>query len=303
MTERAILLMAYGTPATLDDVGPYFTHIRRGRAPSPEAIEHLRHRYEQVGGATPLRAITEAVRDRLEESLRADGDARRVYVGMKHWHPFIAETARQMAADGVREATAVVLAPHYSRMSVGGYRRYLDDALEELGRPFAVRFVERWHLQPPFVEMMAGLVREGLEQFPEPERDDVTVVFTAHSLPEKIREWDDPYERELRESAEAVAARAGLRRWRQAWQSAGSTGEPWIGPDILEFLETLRAEGVRRVLQVPIGFVSDHLEVLYDIDVEARARAAELGMRLERTRLPNATPELIRVLRAVTDEA
>jgi protoporphyrin/coproporphyrin ferrochelatase len=303
MTERAILLMAYGTPATLDDVGPYFTHIRRGRAPSPEAVAHLRNRYERVGGATPLRAITEAVRDRLEESLRADGDGRRVYVGMKHWHPYIAETARAMAADGVREATAVVLAPHYSRMSVGGYRKYLDDALAEMERPFRVRFVERWHLRPEFVAMMAGLVQRGLEQFPAGERDDVTVVFTAHSLPEKIREWGDPYERELRESAEAVAARAGLARWRQAWQSAGSTGEPWIGPDILDFLETLHAEGVRRVLQVPIGFVSDHLEVLYDIDVEAKAKAAELGMRLERTELPNATPELIRVLRAVVDEA
>ena len=291
--------MAYGTPATLDDVGPYFTHIRRGRAPSPEAVEHLRRRYERVGGATPLRAITEAVRDRLEESLRADGDARRVYVGMKHWHPYVAEAVRIMAADGVREATAVVLAPHYSRMSVGGYRKYMDEALAELSHPFAVRFVERWHLEPEFVTMMAGLVRRGLERFPAEERDDVTVVFTAHSLPEKIRGWSDPYERELRESAEAVAARAGLARWRQAWQSAGSTGEPWIGPDILDFLETLAGEGVRRVLQVPIGFVSDHLEVLYDIDVEARARAEELGMRLERTELPNASPEFIRVLRAV----
>lgn len=293
--------MAYGTPATLDDVGPYFTHIRRGRAPSAEAIENLRQRYERVGGATPLRRLTEDVRDALESSLRADGDERRVYVGMKHWHPFIAETVRAMAADGVRDATALVLAPHYSRMSIGGYRTYLEEALAALPEPFAVRFVERWGLEPSFLEMMTRLVREGLARFPESERHDVTVVFTAHSLPERIREWGDPYEAELRASAAAVAERGGLGSWRQAWQSAGSTGEPWIGPDILEFLETLRAEGVKRVLQVPIGFVSDHLEVLYDIDVEAKAKAAELGMRLERTTMPNASAELIAVLRKVLE--
>lgn len=303
MSDRAILLMAYGTPATLDDVLPYFTHIRHGRTPSPEAVENLKQRYARVGGATPLKQLTEDVRDAVAASLRADGDARPVYVGMKHWHPFVGDAVRAMYADGVRDVTALVLAPHYSKRSIGQYRDYMDEALKALPEPMTVRFVERWGMHPAFVAMMADTVRAGLAKFPEGERDGVTVVFTAHSLPEKIRAWGDPYERELRESAEAVAGRARLRDWRQAWQSAGSTGEPWIGPDILDFLETLHAEGVRGVLQVPIGFVSDHLEVLYDIDVEAKAKAAELGMRLERTELPNAKPEFVDVLRAVIRDA
>lgn len=294
--ERAVLLMAYGTPERLEDVGPYFTDIRGGRTPSPEAVRHLQERYEKVGGGTPLLKITRDVRERLEGELAADGAPRRVYMGMRHWHPYIADTMKHMAEDGVRHVTAIVLAPHYSRMSIGAYRRKVEEAQAALGSPFAVDFVERWGMDPAFLEMMDGLVRQGLARFPAAERDAVTVVFTAHSLPVRIREWNDPYEHELRASARAVAERLGLRDWRFAWQSAGGTGEPWIGPDILDFLEELRAEGVRNVLQVPIGFVSDHLEVLYDIDIEAKGKARELGIVLERTELPNARPEFIRVL-------
>ncbi len=300
MTDRpAVLLMAYGTPDSLDAVGDYFTHIRGGRTPSPEAIEHLRERYRKLGGRTPLLEITTETARRLEEALAAGaprGAAPRVYVGMKHWHPFIAETMRRMAEDGVRDVTALVLAPHYSRMSVGGYRKYVDEAAKALGEPFRIRFVERWWTRPEFIEMMTALVEQGLAQFPREVRGEVVTVFSAHSLPERIREWNDPYEAELSASADAVATSAGITRWRWAWQSAGGSGEPWLGPDILDFLDTLHAEGVRYVLQVPIGFVSDHLEVLYDIDVEAKTKAAALGMRLERTALPNATPALVRTL-------
>jgi ferrochelatase len=292
--------MAYGTPDTLDAVEPYYTHIRGGRTPSVEAVANLRARYERVGGTTPLLDLTRAVQERLAARFAADDDPRSVYVGMKHWHPYIAETVATMAADGVRRATAIVLAPHYSRISIGGYRKYLEQANAELASPVEVRLIERWGAEPEFIAMMAALVREGLEPF---HGEDVTVVFTAHSLPVRIREWQDPYEAELLESSRLAAEAAGVTGWRFAWQSAGATGEPWIGPDILEYLGTLAAAGVRNVLQVPIGFVADHLEVLYDIDVEARDRASALGMTLARTRLPNADPGFIDVLSAVIRRA
>jgi protoporphyrin/coproporphyrin ferrochelatase len=298
---NAILLMAYGTPETPDDVAPYFTHIRGGRRPSDEAIEHLRDRYQVVGGRTPLLDITRELAVHLEESLRDQGGDERVYIGMKHWHPYIGDVVRRMHADGVRSLTALVLAPHYSKMSVGGYRKAVDEANAQLEPPMDVRFVDSWHRQPEFVSMMGDLVRQGLDQFGE--GDPVTVVFTAHSLPERIRDWGDPYEQELRDSASSVADAAGVRGWRWAWQSAGGTGEPWLGPDIQDYLVTLADEGVKNVLQVPIGFVADHLEVLYDIDLEARQKAESLGMRLERTQLPNARPEFVHAVAAALQGA
>jgi ferrochelatase len=295
---NAILIMAYGSPQTPDDVGPYFTHIRHGRTPSLEAIAELQQRYARVGGVTPLHRHTDQVAEKLRQLLAAEGTPTPVYVGMKHWHPFIRETVRTMFDDGIRYARAIVLAPHYSKMSIGQYRGYLDEALSTLPEPMTIDLIESWHRQPEFVAMMADLVRAGLAKFPESERGNVRVVFSAHSLPLRIRTWGDPYESELRESARAVADRAGIRQWGWAWQSAGATGEPWLGPDILDYLDELAAEGVKHVLQVPIGFVSEHLEVLFDIDLEAKHKAAQLGMHLERTELPNARPEFIAAIRA-----
>jgi protoporphyrin/coproporphyrin ferrochelatase len=301
--DKAVLLMAYGTPDTLDDVEAYFTHIRGGRKPSPEAVANLRARYERVGGGTPLRQITEQVRDELESALTAAGDPHRVYIGMKHWHPYIADTMARMKAEGMSDVTCVALAPHCSKLSVGAYRESVEHAQRELGAPFALRFVECWYRQRSFVEFMAKTVQSALLKFPVAERDSVAVVFTAHSLPVRIREWGDRYEAQLAESSAMVAREAGIGPWRIAWQSAGGTHEPWIGPDILDELETLDREHVRNVLQVPIGFVSDHLEVLYDIDIEAKEKARSLGIRLERTELPNATPAFIRVLVDVVKSA
>jgi protoporphyrin/coproporphyrin ferrochelatase len=302
-TRTGVLLLAYGTPETPDQVEPYFTHIRGGRPPSPESVAHLRHRYEAVGGRTPLTALTAAVRDAVAAGLAERGHDVPVYVGMKHWTPWIAEAVQQMHADGVERVACVVLAPHYSRFSVGGYQRYLFEGMHKHGVRLEVDFVEQWHTHPGFVDTIATLVREELARFPEGERDDVTVVFSAHSLPERIRTWGDPYEAQLEESARLVAERAGLNGFRMAWQSAGATGEPWIGPDILDFLDTLHAEGVRRVLQVPIGFVCDHLEILYDLDVEAAAKAAELGIAYRRTRLPNVRPDFVRALTDICESA
>lgn len=304
-SPTAVLLLAYGSPETPDQVEPYFRHIRGGRAPSPEAVENLQQRYAAIGGRTPLLAITTETARGLQAALdaRAPGEYR-TYVGMKHWHPFIGEVIPQIAADGVRRVVAVVLAPHYSRMSVGGYRQYVEDANAKLDAPMEIAFVESWHLRPEFVALIAERVREGMAAFhPVDERDETRVVFSAHSLPVRIRTWDDPYESQLLASCAAVARDARLTRWDFAWQSAGHTGEPWLGPDIVDYLDELRAQGVRSVLSVPIGFVSEHLEVLFDIDREAVTKAQSLGMTLRRTRMPNATPELIAVLDAIVAEA
>ena len=301
--DKAVLLLAYGTPERLTDVEEYFTHIRGGRRPAPDAVEHLRARYARVGGSTPLRHITDAVRQGLERHLADSGMPHRVYIGMKHWHPYIAEAVRQMSDEGVREVTALALAPHYSRLSVGAYRQAVEDARTELGAAFSVRFVPNWYRQPQFVDLLAQSVCDALTRFPESARESVAVVFTAHSLPVRIRQWGDPYEAELAESSALVAREAGIGEWHFAWQSAGGTQEPWLGPDILEYLEQLRRKGVRSVLQVPIGFVSDHLEVLYDIDIEAKDKARSLGMTLERTELPNASPRFIQALAEVVRAA
>jgi len=297
-----VLLMAYGTPETPDQVEDYFTHIRGGRKPSPEAVEHLRERYMLVGGKTPLLEITNEVASKLQERLRSDGGNFNVYAGMKHWHPYIGSVMEQMAADGVQRAVAFALAPHCSHISLGGYRKAVDEAQEKLGKPFDIPYIKCWHHNPRFRNMMAGLVREGLALFPETRRESVTVVFSAHSLPERIRTWNDPYESQLMESSAAVAKLAGLDNWRFAFQSAGNTGEPWLGPDIVDFLDTLRSEGVVNVLSVPIGFVSDHLEILYDLDIEATDKARQLGITYHRTPMPNARPEFIEVLASVVKE-
>ncbi len=302
--STGILLLAYGSPETPDQVEPYFRHIRGGRAPSAEAVENLQERYALIGGRTPLLSITTETGRALQAALdaRSPGEYR-TYVAMKHWHPFIGDVVPRIAADGMRRVVAVVLAPHYSRMSVGGYRKYVEDSIAKLDTPIELTFVESWYLQPEFITLIADRVREGLAELPPGDRDSTCAVFSAHSLPVRIRTWDDPYEAQLRASCDAVARAAQLGRWRFAWQSAGHTGEPWLGPDIVDYLETLHAEGVRNVLSVPIGFVCDHLEVLFDIDHEAAQKAASLGMTLRRTRMPNATPEFIMVLDAIVAEA
>lgn len=292
-SSSAVLLLAYGSPEGPEDVEAYFTHIRGGRTPSPASVQNLRERYEAVGGKTPLREITENVAQRLSALLEARGLSGNVYVGMKHWHPYIADTVGRMIADGVTDAIAITLAPHFSRLSIGTYREAVEKA--RIGSCLEVGFVEQWHNQAGFIDLMAGRISDGLRRF-SPEAGNVEVVFSAHSLPERIRTWDDPYESQLAESCALVAKRAGLTSWHFAWQSAGQTGEPWLGPDLGDYLETLSGRGVRNVLSVPIGFVAEHLEVLYDIDIEARQRAGSLGIRLHRTEMPNATPNFVNLL-------
>jgi protoporphyrin/coproporphyrin ferrochelatase len=298
-----VLLMAYGTPETLDDVEPYYTHIRGGRPPAPEALEQLREHYRHVGGHTPLLDLSKSVAEQLQARLDAQAAGRyRVYVGMKHWHPFIGEVVPEIAAAGIRDVIGVVLAPHYSRYSLEGYRTYINQALERVAEPFDLHFVQSWHANPLFRRLIADRITEALAQFPPEAREQVMVLFSAHSLPEKILAAGDPYPDELRVSAAGIAEMLGLRDHRFCYQSAGMTADPWLGPDILDYLEELYAEGVRYVLSVPFGFVADHLEVLWDIDTEAQDKAAELGMTLHRIRMPNADPEFVDVIEAVVAE-
>lgn len=296
--------MSYGTPSSMDQIEAYYTHIRRGSPPSPEQLKALTDRYEAiVGGFFPLRENTNRQVEQLELTLNRDhSDVEyKCYQGLKHASPFIEDGVKQMAEDGIREAVGVVLAPHYSVMSVGGYIKRAQEAAEPLG--LSMRFVKSYHLHPQLVRALAERVDSSLASFGDVPKENVRVIFTAHSLPEKIVEMGDPYPDQLLESSKAVAERVGIANWQFAWQSAGQTATPWLGPDILDVLETIhREEGVENVLLCPIGFVSDHLEVLYDIDIECKKLAERLGMRLERTASLNTDPLYMETLSDVVSE-
>jgi len=278
-----VILMAYGSPSSIEDVPAYLADIREGKPVSERAVEELTERYRRIG-RSPLDEVTEAQRAALERELDLPA-----YVGMKHWRPRIAEAVEAALAAKADRIVGLVLAPHYSRLSIAGYRSRLEGALA--GRA-ELEFVESWHDHPPFLDVLADRVRG----------TDRHVVFTAHSLPERILAAGDPYRDQLLETSGLVATRAGLTSWSFAFQSASATGEPWLGPDILEELDRLDAEGVRKVLVCPVGFVSDHLEILWDLDVEARDRAAELGLDLERIESLNADPAFVQALASLVRE-
>ena len=279
-----MILMAYGSPSTADDIRPYFEDVRGGRPVSDEAVGELTERYRRIGGRSPLDDVTEAQRAALERELDLP-----VFVGMKHWQPRIAEAVDRALAGGAETIVGLVLAPHYSRLSIEEYRERLETAL---GDRAEVRFIESWHTHEPYLALLADRVRG----------TDAHVVFTAHSLPERILADGDPYRDQLIETSQLVAERAGLARWSFAFQSASPTGEPWLGPDILDELDELKAKGVERVLACPIGFVSDHLEILWDLDVEARERSAELGLEFDRIRSLNDDPAFVHGLAELVRE-
>jgi protoporphyrin/coproporphyrin ferrochelatase len=277
--------MAYGSPETADDVRPYLEDIREGRPVSEHAVEELRERYRRIGGRSPLVEITERQRAALEAQLGIP-----VYVGMKHWRPRIGEALERALDGGADTIVGLVLAPHYSALSIAGYRERLQSALA--GRAELV-FVESWHDHGPFLDVLADRVRG----------TDAHVVFTAHSLPERILATGDPYRDQLLATSWLVAERAGLDSWSFAFQSASPTGEPWLGPDILDALGSLHERRVRKVLAAPVGFVSDHLEILWDLDVEAREKAAELGLAFDRIESLNDDPAFIAALAGLVRQA
>jgi protoporphyrin/coproporphyrin ferrochelatase len=282
--KTAVVLMAYGSPTSPEDIPAYFADIRGGRPVRPEAVAELVERYRRIGGSSPLNEITERQRAALEHELGAP-----VYVGMRHWTPRIAEAADRALGEGAQRIVGLVLAPHYSSISIGGYR---DRLAEAVGDRAELVMIESWHDHRPLLDILAGRIRG----------TDAHVVFTAHSLPERILAEGDPYKDQLLETSRLVAERAEVETWSFAFQSASPTGEPWLGPDILEELERLHADGIRKVLVAPVGFVSDHLEILWDIDVEAREKAAGLGLELDRIESLNDAPEFARALAMLVEQ-
>jgi len=324
MTLDAILLLAYGGPDSPADIPAYLADIRGGRPTPPALLAEITHRYALIGGRSPLLEITQRAADKLAAAVELP-----VYVGIRHWRPTIAETVAQMAADGVRRCVAICMAPHASRLSIGAYRARLDEALATVaasfdstqqttlrsaqdasgmgnGRGIAVDFVESWHTVPAYLDGIAANVREALRRFGDhvpgaseaPGALNAKVIFTAHSLPASILADGDPYDRQLDETARLVAARLGLPadRWTRCYQSAAQTGVPWLGPQVEEVVPQLAAAGERNLVVAPIGFIADHVEILYDLDIGLQAIAARCGARVERTPMLNDTPPLIAAL-------
>lgn len=291
--------MAYGGPDKIADVPPFLADIRGGRPTSQELIDEITERYEAIGGRSPILEITTAQAKSIQQELNAADDGReyRAYVGMRHWNPYIGEVVPQMLADGVDIIAGAVMAPHFSRMSVGAYMGKLDKAISEAGADVPVARVESWKAEPAFISAVAQKVTAALaEKFPGKRDDDVLVLFTAHSLPARILESGDPYREEILESVDLVAKEVGLTNYQFAFQSQGATADPWLGPSVEETLDELKAKGQTNLLLVPIGFVCDHVEVLFDVDIEHKEQAAELGIRLERTEMLNDDPGLAKAV-------
>lgn len=293
-----VLLLAYGTPASTAEIPAYYTHIRRGRPPTPELLQELIGRYEAIGGSSPLLAIARAQAEGVKRALSERWPEHRfqVALGMKHAAPFIEDAVAQLSAAELDQTVALVLAPHYSTLSVEEYLTRVRAAAEgdSVGD---IGFVREWHLQPGYVALLADRVRTTLERLRAIGAARPRVLFTAHSLPSRILELGDPYPGQLAETATAVAELTALEDWSIAWQSAGRTADPWIGPDICDVIRELGAtRACDGVLVCPAGFVSEHLEILYDLDIQARGVAAGAGLRFARTPLPNADPEFTAIL-------
>lgn len=289
--------MAYGTPSGPDDIERYYTDIRRGRPPAREQLASLQRRYDMIGGVSPLAQVTARQAAGLQTALEERAPGRYVvFQGNKHSPPSIPDAVAEMAAAGIRRAIGLVLAPHYSPLSTGDYAKRAAAAGREAG--VEVDLVPSWHLAPGLVALLADRVREACDPW-APE----LVVFTAHSLPERAGGAPDPYPQQVAETAAAVGRLAGVRQWRVAWQSAARTGERWLGPSLLDTIEEAAGGGCSRMLVCPAGFTSDHLEVLYDIDIEARQLAASRGIALRRTASLNDDPRLMGTLAEVVELA
>lgn len=299
MTEKmanrniGVLLTAVGGPSSLDDVGPFLADIRGGR-PTPQAlVDEFRERYRRIGGKSPLLQVSRAQASSLEARLNDEEDRFRCYVGMRNWHPYIRETLKEMATDSFDRIVVLPLTPYHSRRSVGAYFQAVKDGLAALGHLVDVTYVDSWNTEPSLIDAFAGKVSEGLRRLRAQGFPDPVVVFTAHSLPKKLFEEGDPYERELQETMALILERLPPLRIRMTYQSAGRTNEPWLGPALEDVLAEFGKARERCVLVVPFGFVSDHLEILYDVDIEAKETAAKLGLHFERTESLNTDPRFI----------
>lgn len=292
MTKKAAMILAYGTVTSVDRMRCYLSDIRGGRPMSDEFVEEFKHRYTLIGGS-PLAELTLDQAKQTANELQRRGQDIPVYLGMRHWSPWIKDAVGQMYLHGVDEAVAIVMAPHYSKMSIGKYWDKINEAQEMHGTSINFSFVDSWYKQPKFLQAIENNVRAGLEKFSPDVRDKVKVVFSAHSLPERLIKMGDPYDDELKDNARLVAERLGNVDWMFSYQSAAHTGEPWLGPQIEDVVVDLANQGYKHMLVAPIGFVSDHVEILFDIDIEAKQIATEHGVQLERIDSMNSNPLFI----------
>lgn len=294
-----VLVMAYGGPNSLEEIPGYLADIRSGRPTPARIVDEIRENYRRIGGKSPLLEYTRRQVQALTDQL--NGGEFRTYLGMRHWSPWIEETIRDMLEDGVTHAISLVLAPHFSKLSVAKYQAKIEAGMEMYRGRMAFEHISSYHDEPGLIEAFAHRVKAGLDRWSGADRDAVHVVFSAHSLPIRILDMGDPYQEQLLETAHLVAERAGLgeERWSWSYQSAGRSPEPWLGPQLEEMLPQLAERGIRDVVSVPIGFVSDHVEILYDIDVQAQEVARAAGIRLERPPALNDDPVFVATLAGI----
>jgi protoporphyrin/coproporphyrin ferrochelatase len=298
---KAILLLAFGGPRSLDEVEPFLTRLFRGRKPSSEQLERVKERYRLIGGRSPLPEITFKQAKALENSLDAKGYPFKSYVGMRYGHPLIEETLKKIVVDGIHEVIALPMAPFRSRASTGAYIEEVNQLKKNMEGKTEISFVEGWHLHPLFLGAIREKIEEGLMQFTPEERKKVHLIFSAHSLPTSLVQ-NEPYVKDMEESVQEVLKKVEPLPWHIAFQSRGMGPEEWLGPDVESILTELPRQGVREVLVVPIGFVADHIEVLYDIDILYRGKAESMGMVLKRTPSLNFSERFIEALAAIVEE-
>jgi len=299
--KMGLLVMAYGTPYKEEDIERYYTHIRRGRKPDEESLQDLKDRYKAIGGISPLAKITQDQAKKLEEHLNEiqDDIEFKSYLGLKHIEPFVEDAVQAMHEDGIKEAVSIVLAPHFSTFSIQSYNKRAKDEAEKLGGP-TITSIESWYKEPKFIDYWVKEVKKTYEAMTEEERKRAVLIVSAHSLPERIIQAGDPYPNQLQETADLIAEKAGITDYVVGWQSAGNTPEPWLGPDVQDLTRDLYNEkGYRTFVYIPVGFVADHLEVLYDNDIECKVVTDELKARYYRPEMPNAKPEFIDCLATV----
>lgn len=302
--KMGLLVMAYGTPRKLEEVEAYYTHIRRGRKPSQEQLDDLIERYKAIGGVSPLAKITDEQMKRLEEELnrRSVDKEFRAYLGLKHIDPFIEDAVKQMKEDGIEEAVSIVLAPHYSSYSVKSYNGRAIEESEKIGGP-TIKTIDSWYDEPKFIEYWANEIEKTVAKMTSEEKENYIVIFSAHSLPERIIKDGDPYPQQLEETAKLIAEKANVKNYTTGWQSEGNTPEPWLGPDVQDLTRNLYEEGkYNAFVYCPVGFVADHLEVLYDNDYECKVVTDELGVSYYRPEMPNAKDEFIDALATVVEK-
>ncbi|RFA35254.1 ferrochelatase [Virgibacillus dokdonensis] len=295
--KMGLLVMAYGTPYKEEDIERYYTHIRHGRKPEAEALQDLKDRYKAIGGISPLAKITNQQVEKLEATLKAVQNEYdfKAYTGLKHIEPFIEDAVQQMAEDGMEEAVSIVLAPHFSTFSVQSYNKRANDEAEKYG--ITVTSVESWYDEPGFIKYWADQITDVYAKMTDEEREKAVLIVSAHSLPEKILQNGDPYPQQLEETAKLISEATGIKNYEIGWQSEGNTPDPWLGPDVQDLTRDLyEQKGYQAFVYAPVGFIADHLEVLYDNDYECKVVCDEIGASYYRPEMPNVHPQFIHTL-------